>query len=81
MNNQRNDVIGLAIASFVGGILVTLGTINTCNRKECDRCIDNDRINQGYIFVWNDDCESIPNQGYVKVDTIDNNIVYLSPDE
>ena len=33
------------------------------------------------VFVWNDDIESVPIQGYVKVDTIVNDTIYLSPDE
>lgn len=33
------------------------------------------------VFIWNDDIESVPIQGYVKVDTIVNDTIYLSPDE
>ena len=33
------------------------------------------------VFIWNDDIESVPNQGYIKVDTIVNDTIYLSPDE
>ena len=33
------------------------------------------------VFIWNDDIESVPIQGYVKVDTIINDTIYLSPDE
>jgi hypothetical protein len=33
------------------------------------------------VFVWNDDIKSVPIQGYIKVDTIINDTIYLSPDE
>ena len=33
------------------------------------------------VFVWNDDIKSVPIQGYVKVDTIINDTIYLSPDK
>ena len=33
------------------------------------------------VFIWNDDIESVPNQGYIKVDTIVNDTIYLSPVE
>jgi hypothetical protein len=33
------------------------------------------------VFIWNDDIESVPNQGYIKIDTIVNDTIYLSPDE
>ena len=33
------------------------------------------------VFVWNDDIKSVPIQGYIRVDTIINDTIYLSPDE
>jgi hypothetical protein len=33
------------------------------------------------VFIWNDDIESVPNQGYIKIDTIVNDTIYLSPVE
>jgi hypothetical protein len=33
------------------------------------------------VFIWNDDIESVPIQGYIRVDTIINDTIYLSPDE
>jgi hypothetical protein len=81
MKTLRNDVITLAILSFFGGVVVTLGITNSMNNELVFKCAENELKNQGHTFIWNDDWESIPAQGYVKIDTIVNNEVYLSPDE
>ena len=81
MKQEQNDIFALAILSFLGGVVLTLTVTNIQHREELLKQAQNDQINQGYEFVWNDDVESIPAEGYVKIDTIDGNIVYLSPDE
>ena len=81
MKTITNDAITLAILSFFGGVTLTLAVVDTLKLKNDLKQAETYQINQGYEFVWNDDVESIPAEGYVKVDTIDGNIVYLSPDE
>lgn len=81
MRKEQNDIIALAVLSFIGGVFLTLAMTNAFHREELLKQEINDLRNQGYEFVWNDDVESIPAEGYVKIDTIDNNVVYLSPDE
>lgn len=81
MTKEQNEIITLAVLSFIGGIVVTLAMTNIYNREELLKHEEITFQNQGYEFIWNDDIESIPAQGYIKIDTIDNNTVYLSPDE
>ena len=81
MNKEQNDIIALAVLSFLGGVALTLTTTNIQHREELLKQEENALRNQGYEFIWNDDVESIPAEGYVKIDTIDGNTVYLSPDE
>jgi hypothetical protein len=81
MRNQQNDIIALTVLSFFGGVLLTIACSNHYDAQMALKQAETYQINQGYEFVWNDDVESIPAEGYVKVDTIDGNIVYLSPDE
>ena len=81
MTKEQNEIITLAVLSFIGGIVVTLAMTNIYNREELLKHEEITFQNQGYEFIWNDDVESIPAQGYIKIDTIDNNTVYLSPDE
>lgn len=81
MTKEQNELIALTILSFMGGIILTIAITNACYREELLKQEINEYRNQGYEFVWNDDIESIPAEGYVKIDTIDGNVVYLSPDE
>lgn len=81
MTKEQNEILTLAVLSFIGGIVVTLAMTNIYNREELLKHEEITFQNQGYEFIWNDDIESIPAQGYIKIDTIDNNTVYLSPDE
>jgi hypothetical protein len=81
MTKEQNEIIALAALSFFGGVVLTIVMANVYNREELLKQEENALRNQGYEFVWNDDWESIPAEGYVKIDTIDGNIVYLSPDE
>lgn len=81
MRKEQNNIITLAVLSWLGGVFLTLAMTNAFHREELLKQEINDLRNQGYEFVWNDDAESIPAEGYVKIDTIDGNVVYLSPDE
>jgi hypothetical protein len=81
MKTLRNDVIYLSVLSFFGGVVLTLAITNSMNSELVFKCAENELKNQGYTFIWNDDWESIPAQGYVKIDTIVNNEIYLLPDE
>lgn len=81
MSKQQKDIVTLSILSFLGGVIVTLAISNSIYaQNELERA-ENIEINQGHEFIWNDDIESVPATGYVKIDTIINNAVYLSPDE
>jgi hypothetical protein len=81
MKKEQNELIALAALSFLGGVFLTLSMTNSYHREELLKQEENELKNQGHTFIWNDDWESIPAQGYVKIDTIVNNEVYLSPDE
>lgn len=81
MTKEQNELIALTALSFIGGVFLTLAMTNAFHREELLKQEINDLRNQGYEFVWNDDIEPIPAEGYVKIDTIDGNVVYLSPDE
>jgi hypothetical protein len=81
MEQLNKDIIALTVLSFFGGVTLTIVMGNAYNREELLRQEENAFRNQGHTFIWNDDWESIPSEGYVKIDTIDGNIVYLSPDE
>jgi hypothetical protein len=81
MKEQKSDIVILAALSFFGGVMLTIVMGNVYNREKLLRQEENEFKNQGHTFIWNDDWESIPAEGYVKIDTIIDNTVYLSPDE
>lgn len=81
MTKEQNELIALTTLSFIGGVILAISITNACYREELLKQEINEYRNQGYEFVWNDDIKSIPAEGYVKIDTIDGNVVYLSPDE
>lgn len=81
MSKQQKDIVTLSILSFLGGAIVTLAVSNSANARNDLKRAENIEINQGHEFIWNDDIESVPATGYVKIDTIINNAIYLSPDE
>lgn len=77
MTQQQEDkTIGLIMVG-IGTLLsiISLTIMNDIRRSETE---PKEPIQ---VFVWNDDIESVPIQGYVKVDTIVNDTIYLSPDE
>ena len=81
MEQLNKDIIALTVLSFFGGVTLTIVMGNVYNREELLRQEQNELKNQGHTFIWNDDWESIPAEGYVKIDTIIDNTVYLSPYE
>jgi hypothetical protein len=81
MNEQKSDIVILAILSFFGGIMLTIVMGNAFNREELRRQEENEFRNQGHTFIWNDDWESIPADGYVKIDMVEGNTIYLAPSE
>jgi hypothetical protein len=81
MNEQKSDIVILAILSFFGGVMLTIVMGNVYNREELLRQEENEFKNQGHTFIWNDDWESIPAEGYVKIDMVEGNTIYLAPSE
>ena len=77
MTQQQEDkTIGLMMVC-IGALLsiVALTIMNDIRTSEMEP------KEPTQVFIWNDDIESVPIQGYVKVDTIVNDTIYLSPDE
>lgn len=77
MTHQQEDkLIGrIMIGTGILLSIVTLTLINDIKASETEP------KEPTQVFIWNDDIESVPIQGYVKVDTIVNDTIYLSPDE
>lgn len=72
---EENRTIGILVLCGVLLSIVSLTIMNDIRRSETEP------KEPTQVFVWNDDIESVPIQGYVKVDTIVNDTIYLSPDE
>jgi len=81
MKEQKSDIVILAVLSFFGGVMLTIVMGNVYNREELLRQEENEFKNQGHTFIWNDDWESIPAEGYVKIDMVEGNTIYLAPSE
>lgn len=81
MKQEQIDIIVLAALSFFGGVVLTIVMGNVYNREELLRQEENEFKNQGHTFIWNDDWESIPANGYVKIDMVEGNTIYLAPSE
>lgn len=81
MKQQQNDIIALTVLSFFSGVMLTIVMGNAFNREELRRQEENEFKNQGHTFIWNDDWESIPADGYVKIDMVEGNTIYLAPNE
>ena len=77
MTHQQEDrIIGrILIGTGILLSIVMLTLINDIGMSE------NEPKEPTQVFIWNDDIESVPIQGYIKVDTIINDTIYLSPDE
>lgn len=72
---QENRIIGILVLCGVLISIVALTVAADLNEYE----MEHNELKQ--VFIWNDDIESVPNQGYIKIDTIVNDTIYLSPDE
>lgn len=81
MKQIQNDIITLTVLSFFSGVMLTIVMGNAFNREELRRQEENEFKNQGHTFIWNDDWESIPADGYVKIDMVEGDTIYLAPNE
>ena len=77
MTHQQEDrIIGRIIVGI--GVLLSIVALTIMNDIKTSEMEPKEPTQ---VFIWNDDIESVPIQGYVKVDTIINDTIYLSPDE
>jgi predicted ATP-grasp superfamily ATP-dependent carboligase len=77
MTHQQEDrIIGRIIVGI--GVLLSIVALTIMNDIKTS---ETELKEPTQVFIWNDDIESVPIQGYVKVDTIVNDTIYLSPDE
>jgi hypothetical protein len=72
---QENRIIGVLALCAALISIVALTIMSDLKAYE------NEPNEPKQVFIWNDDIESVPNQGYIKIDTIVNDTIYLSPDE
>jgi hypothetical protein len=77
MTHQQEDrIIGRIMVGT--GILLSIVTLTLINDIKAS---ETEPKEPTQVFIWNDDIESVPIQGYIRVDTIINDTIYLSPDE
>ena len=77
MTHQQEDrIIGRILIGT--GILLSIVTLTLINDIKAS---ETEPKEPTQVFIWNDDIESVPIQGYIRVDTIINDTIYLSPDE
>ena len=82
MKKEQNELIALAALSFAGGVFLTLAMTNVFHRDELLKQEENELKNQGQTFVWNDDWESIPQDGAtIRIEHTDGDTVYIGPSE
>lgn len=72
---QENRIIGVLALC---GALISIVALSIMADLDA---YENEHNEPKQVFIWNDDIESVPNQGYIKIDTIVNDTIYLSPDE
>lgn len=72
---QENRIIGVLVLC---GALISIVALTVATDLKVSQTEPNE---PKQVFIWNDDIESVPNQGYIKIDTIVNDTIYLSPDE
>lgn len=72
---QENRIIGVLVLC---GALISIVALTVATDLKASQTEPNE---PKQVFIWNDDIESVPNQGYIKIDTIVNDTIYLSPDE
>ena len=77
MTHQQEDrIIGRILIGT--GILLSIVALTIMNDIKAS---ETEPKEPTQVFIWNDDIESVPIQGYIRVDTIINDTIYLSPDE
>lgn len=82
MKKEQNELIALATLSFIGGVFLTLAMTNVFHRDELLKQEENELKNQGQTFVWNDDWESIPQDGAtIRIEHTEGDTVYIGPSE
>ena len=82
MNKEQNEIIALAALSFLGGVFLTLAMTNVFHRDELLKQEENAFKNQGQTFIWNDDWESIPQDGAtIRIEHTEGDTVYIGPSE
>ena len=82
MTKEQNEIIALAALSFAGGVFLTLAMTNVFHRDELLKQEENAFKNQGQTFVWNDDWESIPQDGAtIRIEHTEGDTVYIGPSE
>ena len=82
MKKEQNELIALAALSFAGGVFLTLAMTNVFHRDELLKQEENELKNQGQTFVWNDDWESIPQDGAtIRIEHTEGDTVYIGPSE
>jgi hypothetical protein len=82
MKKEQNEIIALAALSFAGGVFLTLAMTNVFHRDELLKQEENELKNQGQTFVWNDDWESIPQDGAtIRIEHTEGDTVYIGPSE
>jgi predicted ATP-grasp superfamily ATP-dependent carboligase len=74
MRKELNEMLllGIMLGMVITSAIFMSLNIGNVNQKE---------QKQEQVFVWNDDIESVPLNGYVKIDGVVNDTIYLSPDE
>ena len=82
MKKEQNDIIALAALSFLGGVFLTLAMTNAFHREELLKQEENAFKNQGQTFIWNDDWESIPQDGAtIRIEHTEGDTIYIGPNE
>ena len=75
MKTLNKDIVILAVLSFLGGIIVTVGVINI-------NCDQNTPKSNEIEFIWNDTEESIPMDGeLIRIEFTIEDTIYIGPAE
>ena len=75
MMDEENKAIGILVLC---GTLLSIVILTTVHERETPQT----RLNEtGAVFIWNDDLEGIPASGFIEIDTIVNDTIYISPIE
>jgi hypothetical protein len=82
MTKEQNEIIALTTLSFFGGVVLTIVMANVFHREELLKQEENAFKNQGRTFIWNDDWESIPQDGAtIRIEHTDGDTIYIGPSE